>query len=417
MRQLLMAVLVVSLAGAIVLSLTATPLRLDRSVPKPPLIGDLQTSRPQVTAVRYAADGESVLACGLWGGYGEMTGPHPRGWVGRVSASTGVLAGTVPEFTSVMRGIFEVPGLQEVATYGNHFERTTGAPTVYGQLIVRNRDYRPVKSFRGHSFDVNAASLNPAGTRLATASRGDLLVQGPRQPIVRSDGNIDFDAKGLAVWDFATGKLLKTINAHTKPFNQNYGGAPKWVEANCSLLAVVWTLDGKRLITGGEDGRIRVWDAETLDAITATPTRKAWSQHLALTPKGDKLVAYYGDGDIVVWDTATWKELKTDNLPRACIWDGTVNRPNLRGGVALAPDGQSFAVANGEVVQIYPIDGNAEPKPVPTTLVGPTCVAYSPDGRYLAIGFMDAVLGDKAKHVGGVEQFDLQANAPRQLVK
>jgi WD40 repeat protein len=71
------------------------------------------------------------------------------------------------------------------------------------------------------------------------------------------------------VWDLATGKELFRLVGHT-----------------ASVGGIAWTPDGKRIVSGGNDGHLIVWNAQTgklLKRIMGT-TSAMWS--IALSPDG-----------------------------------------------------------------------------------------------------------------------------------
>ena len=49
----------------------------------------------------------------------------------------------------------------------------------------------------------------------------------------------------MKVWDAATGQELLTLNGHTTG----------------EVLSVDFTPDGKRLVSGSQDGAVKIWDA------------------------------------------------------------------------------------------------------------------------------------------------------------
>ena len=53
-----------------------------------------------------------------------------------------------------------------------------------------------------------------------------------------------------------------------------------------SILALVWSPDGKTIITASSDGSIRFRDAATLDPLRVIDHQPEWVQALAISPDG-----------------------------------------------------------------------------------------------------------------------------------
>jgi WD40 repeat protein/tRNA A-37 threonylcarbamoyl transferase component Bud32 len=217
-------------------------------------------------------------------------------------------------------------------------------------------------------------------------------------------------ADGTArVWDAHSQRELLVLRGHDADVN--------WVS---------FDPNGRRLVTAGEDGKARIWDGSD-GSLLATLDSLAQEVVVALfTPDGRDVIAATRDGLVVRWDAATGDKratLKHDlgdssvealaissqgtNLALTALLH--INRGNVLilhnigdGGltaaatikplgsncVAFAPDGTALAVtgSRGQHVGIYEgVTGNLQ-----VTLAGvtdhPFTVAYSPDGRTLAVG-------------------------------
>jgi hypothetical protein len=69
------------------------------------------------------------------------------------------------------------------------------------------------------------------------------------------------------------------------------------------MLSVVFTADGKSLVTGSGDGTLRVWEPASGRLVVAWQEhRKAVRQVARL--KGDTFVSAGDDGAVVAWNTA-----------------------------------------------------------------------------------------------------------------
>ena len=127
---------------------------------------------------------------------------------------------------------------------------------------------------------------------------------------------------------------------------------------------------------------------------------------LAFSPDGGRLVSAGRDGVAIVWDVATKKAFHTLKLKNAKMW---------RVGVALSPDGKTLATADNVEVKLWDLVTGREKAVLAVGRAGPVCLDFSPDGKYLAVGFDDYYPSEKAPASGGVVQWDLAANKLREL--
>ena len=135
---------------------------------------------------------------------------------------------------------------------------------------------RLLHSLEGHTKIVWGVAYSPDGKRLASAS---------------------FDHK-VKIWDPSTGQETLTLHGHTD-----------------NAIAVAFSPDGHRLASGSEDGTIRIWDASP---ITEPPAREL----LTLTGHTDEVraVAYSPDGrwiasagdDMIIrlWDAESGRSVR-----------------------------------------------------------------------------------------------------------
>ncbi|MGH3773979.1 MAG: WD40 repeat domain-containing protein, partial [Pseudonocardiaceae bacterium] len=91
----------------------------------------------------------------------------------------------------------------------------------------------------------------------------------------------------IRVWDATTAELLHQLTGHT-------GG----------VHAVAWSPDGTRLLTGGTDSTVRVWDATTAELLHQLTGHTGGVQAVAWSPDGTQLLTG-GTGGARVWDATT----------------------------------------------------------------------------------------------------------------
>ena len=133
--------------------------------------------------------------------------------------------------------------------------------------------------------------------------------------------------------------------------------------------------DGKRIVTGGDDGKVVATDAKGEHAVLAADPKKRWIDQVALGPDG--AVAYNtgkiahvrtGKGDIKTWDA-----------------------PSTVAGLAFAPKGFRVAVAHYNGVSLWFPNSQAAPEKLEWK-GSHLAVAFSPDGRFLVTAMQEPML-------------------------
>src|SRR5262249_40744654 len=95
-------------------------------------------------------------------------------------------------------------------------------------------------TLKGHTAGINSVAWSPDGKRLAS-------------------GSSDSD-RTVKVWDAVTGKETLTLKGHT---NGERGKETLTQRQTRGVNSVAWSPDGKRIISGGDDHLVKVWDADT----------------------------------------------------------------------------------------------------------------------------------------------------------
>jgi WD repeat-containing protein 61 len=169
-----------------------------------------------------------------------------------------------------------------------------------------------------------------------------------------------------------------------------------------SLWSAAWTQGPDLLVTGSVDETVKTWNAsgETCEETHTYTGHQLGVVCVATDPQG--LTASSAlDSVIRVWDLATSTTKAVLEAPPAEVWAITFD-PNPEGARHLAAAGGAGACANvfsldtKEKVAVLSLPPSAHDKARQDKFV--LSVAYSPDGRRLAVGAMD----------GTVAVFDVQ---------
>ncbi len=191
-------------------------------------------------------------------------------------------------------------------------------------------------SFEGHSGLINAVSISPDGTTVASASN-DLSIR---------------------LWDLATGAELAQFTGHTD-----------WVRD------VEFSPNGALLASSSADGSIRLWDVQTRAEIRSmTPGQPVWD--VAFSPNGRLLASVGDDGIGRLWEVASGTQVQ-----QFAGHEGPVF------GVAYSPDGLIVATAGDDsTIRLWDVSNGRELNALAGHRGFVNTVAYSPDGSMLASG-------------------------------
>jgi WD40 repeat protein/tRNA A-37 threonylcarbamoyl transferase component Bud32 len=185
------------------------------------------------------------------------------------------------------------------------------------------------------------------------------------------------DAKqNVRLWDVATGKSLGTTLQGRHSFGRPH---EDWIEA------VALSPDGKTIVTGSRDKTAQLWDTATGKPIGTPLMHEGWVGAVVFSPDGKTILTGCLDGNAQLWDRATGK------LVGAPFPLGGP-RSNHSGVVAVAfsPDGRKILTAAGhdarhwDAVTLQPI---GQPLRHRNDVWS---VAYSPDGKTVLTGSGDS---------------------------
>ena len=147
------------------------------------------------------------------------------------------------------------------------------------------------------------------------------------------------------------------------------------------VSCVCFSPDGKRILTGGDDGAPKVWDAAKGTEVLSLKGHTKDVTSVCFSPDGKRFFAWHGDNDVLAWSAEDGHPVAADNRP---AWPA----PRL----ARSRDGRFAAQLDGETVTIVDLLKPVEPWPLPDAAARK---AYhteqaglaQKEGKWFAVGF------------------------------
>jgi WD40 repeat protein len=169
------------------------------------------------------------------------------------------------------------------------------------------------------------------------------------------------DDETIKVWDAETGKEIHTFSGHSGS-----------------------VIDGRRIISASEDETMEVWDVETGKKIRAFSYSyydeygdeffSEYYESATFSPDGKQIAAVTDEKDIVLWDAASGRVIRT--------FSGY-----FRSVVAFSPDGKQIVSADDKnIVILLDITTGKEIKNFPGHSDFVMSVRFSPDGKQIVSG-------------------------------
>jgi WD40 repeat protein len=325
---------------------------------------------------------------------------------------------------------------------------------------------KEIKVLRGHDEALSSAAFSPDGTRIVTASDDNTariwdIATGNEMKLVRGrtvvsaafspDGTRILTASWdkTAVWDAATGVLIKVLNAFdpsvrsaafspdgtrvitASGYHPQGSTASIWDIATEKEIQVLhgdhnftfaaFSPDGARVVTASDDNTARIWDAATGKEIKVLRGHERSVNSAVFSPDGTRVLTASSDNTARTWDAAVEDEIKIlrgheddvrsavfspdggrivtasdDNTAR--IWDGATGKEIkvLRGhedhisSAVFSPDGTLIVTASDDkTARIWDAATGKEIKVLRGHEDDVRSVSLSPDGTRIVTGSFD----------------------------
>lgn len=197
-----------------------------------------------------------------------------------------------------------------------------------------------------HQHAITSIAYSPDGARFVSAGQGALTT-------------VNLDKTWAAIiWDIQTVSQLAILSGHQG-----------------LIRDMVWSPDGSRIVTAGDDGTVRVWDANTGTSLSVVNvgvpvTALAYSTNRQFIAVG----LAQSDGRVLLLDGTSYAQISQYNMTSAGV-SSLAFSPNNSMLVVGGSDG-SFAVwntQNDQPLTTLSVDGNIRH------------VSFSPDGSFISV--------------------------------
>jgi WD40 repeat protein/serine/threonine protein kinase len=164
--------------------------------------------------------------------------------------------------------------------------------------------------------------------------------------------------KMVRLWDAASGRELHTLSGHRD-----------------EVWCVAFSPDGRRLASGSMDGQVKLWDATSGAMIHTFQIHDALVTSVAFSPDGRRVASASRDKTVKVWEATSGAVVTT------CIHDDLVL------SVAFSPDGRRLASGTNDMkVKLWDADSGQELLSLEERA---GVLAFNPDGKRLALASDD----------------------------
>ncbi len=282
-------------------------------------------AEPPITAIAFAPDGESVVAC-------SQRGVHVIGWPEldvektlKVAAHNlhdvafspsgdrlAVAGGTPAEEGTVE--VFSWPAAQSVFVFDQHFDSV---------MAIAWRDNETIASASlDHSIILWDATSGSKLQQFDGHSRGVAALAFLQNQGALVSAGID---QSLRVWNLESGQLTRSLNIHTRSIHDidvrpgdralpmiasasedrtvrmwqpTIGRMVRFARLESKPLDAQWLPDGSRVAVSCTDGKVRLIDPDTIQVTDDLPAVEGWAYSIAVHPTGNSILVGGGNGQL-----------------------------------------------------------------------------------------------------------------------
>jgi WD40 repeat protein len=225
-----------------------------------------------------------------------------------------------------------------------------------GRFVVSGSSDKTIKVWDTETFEESKTLLGHEGPVGA-------VVVSPNTDLIVSLGGGE---KVLRVWDVQSGSELMTIGDKKTDFE-----------------CIVFSPDGKDIISGDNAGDIKIWDSATGEMLLAIHAHPDSISCVKFNLDGSKIASAAGwDGQIKVWDSKTGIHLAS--------FHG--DKEQDAEAIAFSPDDKYIVFGLGNLIKIFEIETGSELKTLSGHEAWLTSLAFTRDGKRIISSSWDGTV-------------------------
>ena len=188
------------------------------------------------------------------------------------------------------------------------------------------------------------------------------------------------DEGTVRVWDIESGEDLWSQAGHRDRIYSvaTVDGQPGVTRGSntVKVWSVAVTTDGRRVVSGESDGSIRVWDMESEEELGSLQGHRNGVLSVAVTADGRRIVSGGDDKTVRVWDLESGKEVRS-----------LTGHDDGVKSVAVTPDGNRVVSGGFDgTVRVWDLESEEELRSLRGHRDAVLAVAITPDGRRVVSG-------------------------------